>query len=379
MPQTLRSVRAQVDQQASSTKFLRGVSTLLGVLTSAAAMVLLAGCGGGPDVEGYWEGVVSVPDEEDGQFNLQLERGDADDLRGTITLISDDEDAEGPLSGEIDSDGAFRIELGPAGTMDGQIDGDDMAGQWLSEGEGYPFEAERISESEAQAQREEREATRREQARREDEAAERQQELQNRYQEIANEVGEQARDVQNRMSVLFDAAGQGPGEQLSDMLGPEAGEIEEDLYACSLGGVSCEVGQLEARLESDAEDLAEGSCETADMDYYAEYSFEDQSSDYLERSNDIEAAAENLAEAANEMEANGREMGLAGEELEQAGGNASSSWSPDDIATLAEDAREADRQAEQALVAAGERYAEYESRAARVIEEGLALRDEAEC
>ncbi len=38
---------------------------------------------------------------------------------------------------------------------------------------------------------------------------------------------------------------------------------------CSMGGSSCEVADLEQRLESDAEDLAEDSCDTVDLSYYS--------------------------------------------------------------------------------------------------------------
>lgn len=34
-----------------------------------------------------------------------------------------------------------------------------------------------------------------------------------------------------------------------------------------MGGSSCEVADLEQRLESDAEDLAEDSCDTVDLSY----------------------------------------------------------------------------------------------------------------
>ena len=330
MLHTRRTVRAQDDQQASSTKFLRAISTLLGVLTSAAVMVLLAGCGSGPDVEGHWEGAATIPNEGELPFTLDLSQGDANDVQGTITIVNEGDEDTGSLAGTVDSDGAFQLDLGSGMTLNGEVEGTTMTGQWLNEGEAYDFTAERISGDEAAARREEREATRREQERRAEEEADELAAVKDRHDGLLAEVSQKMRDVGGRVSVLRDAAGQGPAEQLSDELGPE--DTDEDLYACATGGASCEVGQLESRLESDAEDLAEDSCERADLDYYAEYSFADQNS-YPEERDAIARAADGLAEDANEMEAQAQEMELVKREVRELGGNPAGGASAADATT----------------------------------------------
>lgn len=144
--------------------------------------LVLAGCGGGPDVSGRWEGEVMPEGEPPGQFALDLEGDGGEDFRGSLTLFSESGDMQAPVSGELAAEGAFRLEPGGGIVIDGQVEGDSMSGAWFSDGMSPPFSAERVCEEEAQRRAEERTAEYR--------AAEREEELAERIGEVDVRISE---------------------------------------------------------------------------------------------------------------------------------------------------------------------------------------------
>ena len=73
------------------------------------------------------------------------------------------------------------------------------------------------------------------------------------YDALAADAEGLGNNVTARLDSLSDDVTGTPEEQLQDALGPE--DTGSDLYACSTGGVSCEVASLEQKLENDQEDI----------------------------------------------------------------------------------------------------------------------------
>lgn len=214
--------------------------------------------------------------------------------------------------------------------------------------------------------------------------------LQKRYAALANEVDEGARSIGRRMNVIAGVDERGPAEQLAEALGPSKTEIEEDSFACSLGGVSCEVGEFENLLANDREDFADedeyspNNCNiTTETSYYEGYDLADteDGANYVELHDGLSSASDGLSEDAEGLVGKAREMEEAERAYEEASGfeGTQGNWSAAEVEGLSEGARAAEGEAEDALAPAEERWAGYEARAEEARAEALALHDREGC
>lgn len=379
--------------------FSKALARLLPVL---AMIAVLGGCGalsGPPDAAGVWEGEVVFPSEGTLMLALDLQQSESGGLSGTMRYLekgaSPDEVRSMPVSGgSVNEAGEVQVVAQESGGLDtttlnvsGAVEGDVMDARFDAGGPTLPYRAERIGEAEYQARMEERRQAYERQVADEEEALDQQNEVRDRYNELAEEAGDQASGIERRLVVIAGGYDDGPAGQLGDALGPE--DPGADLYACSQGGVSCEVAELEERLENDTQDVAEAegddyapsACDTVDFDYYTNYDFSEESgAEYAQTRDDLRAASDGLEEDAEAALGSARRAEAAADDLEDAGGGSSSlTYSSDEVETMSSEAGEAERTTEDALAAADERYAGYEERADAVVREGLALRDQAGC
>lgn len=369
---------------------------LLWILLAA----ILGGCGGPPNMTGLWQGSMQIPDVGDAQLTLDLQQGDEGSITGTMRFLeegeSPDEVTSVPLShGGVNDEGSFQV-VGEGGSdldsvtvnVTGEVSGDSMDARFDMGGPTLSYDAERITEEEYRARLEERRQAYEAEQEEQRQAMEEQNLEAAHYEEAAKAAGDRAQGIEARLQVIDGAYGDGPSEQLQDALGPR--DPGGDLYACSAGGgASCEVAELEERVAGDREDVTEAAgddyapdvCSTVDFSYYEEYDLASAGgAEYVRVQGDLLAASEGLAEDANAAVEKAREAEAARADYEAAGGSpAAPTYTVADVEAMADDAEESERTTEAALAAAGERYAGYERRAGEVVEQGLALREQAGC
>lgn len=368
---------------------------LLWILLAA----ILGGCGGPPNITGLWQGSMQIPDVGDAQLTLDLQQGDEGSITGTMRFLeageSPDEVTSVPLShGGVNDEGSFQV-VGEGGSdldsvtvnVTGEVSGDSMDARFDMGGPTLSYDAERISEEEYRARLEERRQAYEAEQEEQRQAVEEQNLEAARYEEAAKVAGDRAQGIEARLQVIDGAYGDGSLEQLGDALGPQS--PDGDLYACSQGGVSCEVADLGERLQNDREDVEEAAgddyapdvCSTVDFSFYEDYRLADTAgAEYGRVSGELRTASDGLAEDAEAALQSAREAEAARADYEAAGGSpAAPTYSVADLEATAADAEEAERTTEAALAAAGERYAGYERRAGEIVEQGLALREQAGC
>lgn len=353
---------------------------------------MLAGCSGS-SVAGTYDGEIQDPESDQNAWTtLEIEQSDDGTLTGYWSL--EGEESSGRLTGPEPSGGEIELTTGDTGafgssfTIDATVSGDTLEGDlYVNGGSPVPIVAERVSEEEAERRAEERERSQQAAEREEAAAEEERAEIGERYSELDAEVTSAVEDVEGRLDALVDPSyGYGPQEQLSQALGPQ--DPGSDSFACSTGGASCELRELEGFVESNREHFAEEGynqegCEVAgDLSFYEEYEGFDQEggAEYVELRNEIQDAGPGLQEAAEEAESIAREREEVGEELENAGGSASySNYSLSDVEALVEDAANAETTASEAVTNAEERYEGYRNRANQAVEEALAMYAQASC
>ena len=372
---------------------------LVGLLQILVLSLLLIGCGGPgqpmpPDMTGIWQGTLDWPDIGEVEMFLDLQQQPEGELAGTARFLTEGDSPEEigsvPVSqGSVDGEGSFQVvgEIeGETVNVSGEAGGDSMEGTFDIGGPSLDYQATRITEEEYQAYLDERGQDYEADQDREETERDEQLGAMDRYDELAAEAGGLGFDVEQRLRLLVNAPQGSPQEQLQEALGPE--DPGGDLYACSLGGASCEVADLEQRLEGDTEDVAEddgsgmGACEIVDFEYYEEYEgFGDEGgAEYVQVRDDLAGDAEGLGDQARKALEATQQATAAREDYEEAGGNPSPlDYSVEDMQQMVADAEAAEQSVAAAIEEVDARYAEYESRAAQVIDAGLALRGQAGC
>lgn len=250
--------------------------------------------------------------------------------------------------------------------------------------EGEARELERTAEQEEldrqEAEQEAREEYRREATREAEERAREQQDredLRETYEEADAGLREMASDVEGRISALEDPEG-----DLGEELGPDS--ESPDTFACARSPVSCEVAELETKVERDretfeAEGYGEAGCAANSPERFADY--EDLDAGYLAERERIAGAAEGLEEDALATVEQAREAQAALEAFdpEVSGESLSIYRTVSEAELLVGEAADTEERAAAAIPAADERHAQYESRANAAWAEAEAIYARAGC
>lgn len=412
-----RSEQTPVDKRSASpaTASLRRRGSAPAVAALAlVAGIALNGCSGLPDASGQWEGTTEEMEGESLDFEFDLDQGDDGDLGGRVRLFFPDEE---PVStaidgGQVREDGSIeaRIEQQSAFetfeiVWDGELDGDQMSGNLVLQGENLEFAAERISEAEAEEREAEREEARQDEREAEREAEEQEQRIAARVDEVEElddeiraligEPDDEGYTSPDRLAFLEHADGELLAA-LGDPDAPERAEAPDAYYApeepdCDGDTLCAEAEGREQQLADDREDLEEYAEEERAGDYHLcdqaiNYSYwqppEDVVSgatgDYQETRSEIEDAREKLPGRFENALSIARER-------EEAAALIPEDESPELSYTTAE-LEEFDERAgaavgpsEEALEQADTRRAEYEARVVQVTDEADTLYEAAGC
>lgn len=412
-----RSERGLVSEGASSfvaARFRRHRGNMVMVALAAVVGMVLTGCSSLPDASGHWEGSTEELEGEALDFEFDLNQDDDGDLGGRARMLFPESE---PVStsidgGQVREDGSLEVRIQRQSAFqnlemvwDGQLDGDQMSGNLILQGENLAFTAERIAAEEAERRDQERERSRQE-AEREEQAAEREQ------QEIADRVGEvdsldaQIEESLNQIDDERYAAGDrlaflehADGELLAALGDPQAPEQAEDpgsYYATSPPDCEWETlcGQAEGREQKLAEDrdaletyaAEEAAGERHSCHQAINYSYwqppEDIISgvveDYEETRSRIQEAREGLPNRFDEALSIARERQQVASDLPE-NERPEVSYSVAELENLRDRARAAKESSAGALEQAEVRRGEYETRVTQVTEEASVLYERAGC
>lgn len=383
----------------------------------AGALLAVGGCSSAPDMSGLWQGEVQFEDDEEALIvTLDLDQNNEGELSGTMRLLQEGDPAEEegsvPISrGQVQEEGAYQIiveqQTAFGGTssisVDGEVEGDEMGGRFIFDGQPTGFSAEQISEEEAQRREEEREQERLQAERDQEEVDALVAEVEDLDGQIEEMMSEETGGegygtgytMENRLSILEHAE----GELLAALGDPEAPEQAEDVGVSVAGDEpSCDDGTLceeaesyEAQLEEDRPEL-EGyieqeeageihTCSQAISPSYfeaAENAADNAASDYEEMRSRISTDRDELPSQFAEARELAREREDIASDLPE-DQRPETSYSTSELNELRQRAEDASQSAEEALSAASEQRSAYEQRILQASEEALPLYEAGGC